>query len=102
MEKRILLLCLLIIINGVVLCLIPHLISLPLFVSELGLRYILSRDCTLVPIPKVLKDPSDSNNYRAIIALTSTLSIKCTPPFLILIPCNLVSKVVYQLQCVRV
>ena len=46
-----------------------------LFTSVLRHDYMPSalRDCTLVPIPKGLKDPSDSNNYRAI-ALASTLS----------------------------
>ena len=46
-----------------------------LFTSVLRHGYMPSvlRDCTLVPIPKGLRDPSDSNNYRAI-ALASTLS----------------------------
>ena len=45
------------------------------FTSVLRHGYMPSalRDCTLIPIPKGLKDPSDSNNYRAI-ALASTLS----------------------------
>ena len=45
------------------------------FTSVLRHDYMPSvlRNCTLVPIPKDLKDPSDSNNYIAI-ALTSTLS----------------------------
>ena len=43
------------------------------FVLRHGYTPSALRDCTLVPIPKGLNDPSDSNNYRAI-SLASTLS----------------------------